>query len=89
MINLFLLPYGTDAVAAMGIALKVIMIAVLVFVGFAFGAQPLIGYNYGAGERTRVQKIYRVTLTMCASYHGGRHFNLPDSPPPADRTFHG
>ncbi len=29
-------------------ALKVIMIAVLVFVGFAFGAQPLIGYNYGA-----------------------------------------
>ena len=27
MINLFLLPYGTDAVAAMGIALKVIMIA--------------------------------------------------------------
>lgn len=48
MINLFLLPYGTDAVAAMGIALKVIMIAVLVFVGFAFGAQPLIGYNYGA-----------------------------------------
>lgn len=30
MINLFLLPYGTDAVAAMGIALKVIMIAVLV-----------------------------------------------------------
>ncbi len=37
MINLFLLPYGTDAVAAMmGIALKVIMIAVLAFVRSRF-----------------------------------------------------
>lgn len=48
MINLFLLPYGTDAVAAMGIALKVIMIAVLVFVGFAFGAQ--------AGDRLQLRR---------------------------------
>ena len=59
MINLFLLPYGTDAVAAMGIALKVIMIAVLVFVGFAFGAQPLIGYNYGAQNYRRLRQVLR------------------------------
>ena len=63
MINLFLLPYGTDAVAAMGIALKVIMIAVLVFVGFAFGAQPLIGYNYGARRPDRVKKT--IKLAVC------------------------
>lgn len=44
--NRFLVPYGTDKVAAMGIALKVSMIAVLILIGFAFGVQPLIGYNY-------------------------------------------
>ena len=34
--NRFLQPYGTDKVAAMGIALKIIMISVLVMVGFCF-----------------------------------------------------
>ena len=41
MTNNFLLTYGTDKVAAMGIALKVNMITALVLVGFAFGGQPL------------------------------------------------
>ena len=48
--NRFLLPYGTQQVAALGIALKVNMIVMLIMVGFAFGAQPLLGYNYGARE---------------------------------------
>ena len=42
MTNNFLLTYGTDKVAAMGIALKVNMITALVLVGFAFGGQPLV-----------------------------------------------
>lgn len=50
--NRFLQPYGMDKVAAMGIALKIIMISVLVMVGFAFGGQPLVGYNYGAKIKT-------------------------------------
>ncbi|MBW3078753.1 MATE family efflux transporter [Bifidobacterium simiiventris] len=64
MINLFLLPYGTDAVAAMGIALKIIMIAVLIFAGFAFGAQPLIGYNYGARNMPRLRAIIRFSYAF-------------------------
>lgn len=35
------------------------MIAVLVLVGFAFGAQPLVGYNYGAKNFLRLKKILR------------------------------
>ena len=35
--NRFLLPYGTENVAALGIALKVNMIVMLIMVGFAFG----------------------------------------------------
>ena len=62
LMNRYLVPYGTKKVAAMGIAMKVNMIVMLVMVGFAFGAQPLIGYNYGAGNKERLQKIIRFDL---------------------------
>lgn len=54
--NRSLLPFGNDRVAAMGIVMKVNMIAVLILVGFAFGGQPLIGYNYGAKNRRRAER---------------------------------
>lgn len=57
--NRFLLVYGTDKVAAMGIVMKVNMIAALVLVGFAFGGQPLIGYNYGARNKKRMHEILK------------------------------
>ena len=57
--NRFLQPYGTDKVAAMGIALKVNMITALVLVGFAFGGQPLVGYNYGAKNEKRLRNILK------------------------------
>lgn len=57
MTNRYLLVYGNDKVAAMGIMMKVNMIASLVLVGFAFGGQPLIGYNYGAGNKKRLKEI--------------------------------
>lgn len=59
MTNNFLLPYGTDKVAAMGIALKVNMITALILVGFAFGGQPLVGYNYGAKNEKRLKEILK------------------------------
>ncbi|MDE7232703.1 MAG: MATE family efflux transporter [Lachnospiraceae bacterium] len=65
--NRFLLPYGNDKVAAMGIVMKVNLIAVLILVGFAFGAQPLIGYNYGAKNQDRLKKI----LKFCYSFECG------------------
>lgn len=55
--NRFLLVYGTEKVAAMGIVMKINMIAMLILVGFAFGSQPLIGYNYGAGNKKRLKAI--------------------------------
>ena len=57
LMNRFLLPYGNERVAAMGIVMKVNMIAVLILVGFAFGGQPLIGYNYGARNHKRLKAI--------------------------------
>ena len=55
--NRFLQPYGDDNIAVMGIVLKIVNIALLVIVGLAFGGQPLIGYNYGAGIKDRLRKI--------------------------------
>lgn len=65
--NRFLLPYGNDKVAAMGIVMKINMIAVLILVGFAFGAQPLIGYNYGARNKKRLKD----TLLFCYQFECG------------------
>lgn len=62
--NRFLQPYGDTQIAIMGIVLKIVNIALLVIVGLAFGGQPLIGYNYGAGLKTRLKKIIRFGMLM-------------------------
>ena len=51
MTNRSLLPYGGDAIAVMGIVMKIVMIAALVVVGLAFGGQPLLGCAYGARDK--------------------------------------
>ena len=62
MTNNYLVTYGNDKVAAMGIVLKINMIVLLVMIGFAFGAQPLLGYNYGAHNTKRLKKIIKFDL---------------------------
>lgn len=55
--NRALVIYGTNHVAALGIAMKVNMVCMFVLVGFAFGAQPALGYCYGAGNRERLREF--------------------------------
>lgn len=62
VMNQFLLPYGNDKIAAMGIAMKVAMIAQMLLVGFAFGGVPIFGYLYGAGLRGMMKKLIRFCL---------------------------
>ena len=65
--NQFLLPYGDEKIAALGIVLKVTMVVQLILVGFSFGGVPLFGYLYGAGERGKLRKLLRFcTLFLCA-----------------------
>lgn len=66
--NRYLIDYGADSVAAMGIALKVSMIINMIFIGFAFGAQPLIGYVYGAKDRRRFQSALRFDLLVVCGF---------------------
>lgn len=65
--NRGLLVYGNNKVAAMGIVMKVNMIAALILVGFAFGCQPLVGYNYGARNKKRLKEI----LAFCYKFECG------------------
>lgn len=60
--NQFLLPFGNEKIAAMGIVLKVNMIALLLLIGFSFGGQPLFGYYYGAGDKKRLSKLLNFCL---------------------------
>ncbi len=64
LINRYLLSYGNLKIASMGIVMKVNMICVLILVGFAFGAQPLIGYNYGAKNKDRLKEILKFSYTF-------------------------
>ncbi|MFD1398795.1 MATE family efflux transporter [Lacticaseibacillus suilingensis] len=68
LLNQHLAPYGADMVAAMGIAQKIYMIVMLIMVGFAFGAQPLIGYNYGAKNYRRFHEILRFDFKIELGY---------------------
>ena len=60
--NRYLVVFGNENVAAMGIALKVNMILLLIMVGFAFGAQPLLGFNYGAKNTERLRAFIKFDI---------------------------
>lgn len=62
LVNQFLLPYGNDQIAAMGIVTKVNLVVLLLITGFAFGGQPLFGYYYGSGNRVRILQLIRFCL---------------------------
>lgn len=64
--NRYLIAYGANSVAAMGIGMKVNTVIVMVMVGFAFGAQPLIGYTYGARDERRFRETLRFDLSVVA-----------------------
>jgi Na+-driven multidrug efflux pump len=56
--------YGDNVVAGMGIATKVMTIGTYLFMGFAAGCQPLIGYNFGAKNFKRVGEIIKKSMLM-------------------------
>ena len=59
LVNQFLLPYGSDKIAAMGIAMKVNMVVLLLLVGLTSGSISVYGYYFGAGEREKMNRLLR------------------------------
>jgi putative MATE family efflux protein len=58
--------YGADIpLAVMGIVMKVNQLVIASTVGIASGAQPIIGFNFGAGHYDRVRKTFGCVV-ICA-----------------------
>lgn len=51
------------ALASIGVAQKVTTFAFMPLVGLSMGAQPIIGYNYGAHKWKRVSRALRLSIT--------------------------
>ncbi len=64
VVNMFLVKYGDNAVAAMGVAMKANMLVVMLQIGLAQGIQPLVGYCYGAKKYHRMRSSIRFGM-MC------------------------
>ena len=61
--------YGGDlAVGAMTIITSCAQLVTMPLSGICQGGQPIISYNFGAGNRDRVRKAFGLQLTICAGY---------------------
>ena len=67
--NSSLSKYGGDlAVGAMTIITSVSQLITLPLSGICQGAQPIISFNFGAGNKDRVISTFKYTCIICASY---------------------
>ncbi len=58
--------YGSDIpLTALGISSKISQIVQAFVFGTAVGSQPIIGYNYGAGNYDRVKKTFLTAVSIC------------------------
>jgi len=64
LVNNLMVSYGDMAVAGLGVAMKVNMVAVMLLIGVGTGIQPLLGYNFGSGNRKRFLAILRFSLVL-------------------------
>ena len=72
--NVAAYPFGTAAIAAMGIVNRIMSMASNTLIGFIKGYGPLVGYNHGAGKEERVELATRTAIrwsTMALVIFGG------------------
>ena len=93
-VNIFLVAYSDTAVAFFGAYFKVQQLIVMTVNGLIQGCLPIMGFNYGAGKKDRLQQSYRsgrkIATCMMAvgtllvlvfpikSYAGVRHSGYAD-----------
>ncbi len=68
VLNNFTSVYGSDAVAAMGIAQKINMVPMYVALGLSQGLMPLISYNYASGNTPRMKKAVTFSAGISISF---------------------
>lgn len=68
ILNNFTSAYGSDPVAAMGIAQRVNMVPFQIAMGFSQGIMPLISYNYTSGNIKRMKKTFMFTAKISLGF---------------------
>ena len=63
--NLQLMKYaGHDGVSAYGVIMYINFIFTAVFIGYAIGTAPVVGYHYGAKNREELHSLYEKSLRI-------------------------
>lgn len=63
--NLQLMHYvGENGVSAYGVIMYVSFVFVAIYIGYSMGVAPIIGFNYGAGNKTELQNIFRKSVVI-------------------------
>lgn len=63
--NIQLMEYaGEDGIAAYGVLMYVSLIFQAVFIGYAVGAAPIIGYHYGAGNHKELKSLLKKSIFL-------------------------
>lgn len=68
VLNNFTASFGSNAVAAMGIAQKINMVPLYVALGLSQGIMPLMSYNYASGNVPRMKKILLFAEKIALSF---------------------
>ena len=64
VVNNLMKRHGDMAVAGLGVAMKVNMIAVMLLIGLGTGIQPVLGYCYGAGNKKRFSGVLKFSILL-------------------------
>ena len=70
---IFIRELGEDGVAAFSVACYLYPIVFMVYNAVAQSAQPIISFNYGAGNRYRVRTCHRAGCSVQSSRDDCRH----------------
>ncbi len=55
---------GEDGIAAYGVMMYVSFVFVSVFIGYAIGSAPIVGFHYGAGNHGELKSLLRKSLLL-------------------------
>ncbi|HAZ91452.1 MAG TPA: MATE family efflux transporter [Eubacterium sp.] len=67
--NMQLIRYaGDNGVSAYGVLMYVSMIFAAIFIGYAVGVAPVVGYNYGAKDIDKLRKIKRSSFIIISFF---------------------
>lgn len=87
VLNPLVAAYSNEALAGIGIAKKIDMLAFAIAQGMTQGTLPLVSYNYASGNRDRMMKIIKTTALYGIAFAFCGMFLLLASAAPLSRLF--